>query len=157
MDVRTYDDFGFGFRQPSAMADVTLKPDPARPANPDQPTANGLAGDNYAFLTNVDPAGGSITFNAVAWFTGGAAVQACTDDGVEIHDSAWCNDYYYRDRNDLLRIMQVEPGAGIQVLDSDGVLRNGTLADVAAAGPDAPFRLTIAQNQITAVRQVFIP
>jgi hypothetical protein len=76
-----------------------------------------LAGTVYALGTRADPARRTVTFDKIDWFFGKAATPACIADKVEIPPAAWCNDYYYRNRNDLQRTVSVADSATISVAD----------------------------------------
>jgi hypothetical protein len=128
---------------------------PARAAAPER-SGYGLTGENYAFITAVHPAGRRVTFNLIAWFTGAAATRACRQDGVPISDVEWCHDYYYRDRDDRLRSLPVDPDAPITAIDRAGDSEPAALADLPTMS-DRPYRLTITRGRITAIDQIYVP
>jgi hypothetical protein len=146
------------------QAGTVLPDDPAAQADPAADPAaprTDLAGVQYAFLTKVDPATRAVTFDKIDWFTGAAAHKACVADRVAIRDGAWCNDYYYRNNNPLLRTSTATAAAKTSVIDAD----NGTaqtpasLAQIrtVAAANHRPFVLTISGGLIVALREQFIP
>jgi hypothetical protein len=141
-------------------------PQPGRsPA--DQQAADGtaavnLSGEYYVYVKQVDPTKATVTFDVVQWFTGEAAQQACRDDGVAAGEGERCNDYYVRNRNELIRVLRVKPGADITVLNEYGApapVRPAALRQVAdLIGTRSPlFQLRIEGQLITQLHQVYTP
>ncbi len=129
----------------------------------ENPTANGLQGEHYAFLKDVDPNRAVVTFDVVQWFVGAAAAKACREDGNEAPIAA-CNMVYTRNNNPLLRIMEVAPGATITKWQSTGrgVVEGvpSTLSELRGifiSNPNSYYRVVIDRNRITAIHQVFVP
>jgi WD40 repeat protein len=105
----------------------------------------------------------TITYDQVDWFTGAAAKQACRDDKVQPGDSALCNDYYVRNKNPLLRTLDVgtdakatlseespEQSTAIPLPELSTQLSLGRLSN-------SVFKLTVRGNRLVAINQVFIP
>ncbi len=61
----------------------------------------------------------------VDWFEGADAAAACREDGVEDHDTAWCNEYYVRAGDRTAVTVPVSASASLSYLDLT------TMADVA--------------------------
>lgn len=130
------------------------------PPNTDNATQSGIQGQTYAFLTDVDPSRQVVTFDAIQWFSGPQALEACKEDHVE-PDNEWCNSYYYRNTNTLLRIMAVRPGAPITMFSRTGspVDVPVTLNDVAESNKKIryTYRLMVVDNEIAEMHEVFTP
>jgi hypothetical protein len=58
-----------------------------------------------------------ITVDLVEWFEGADAAAACREDGVPIHESAWCTAYYVRNPDRQLVGAQVAGSASVSYLD----------------------------------------
>lgn len=57
------------------------------------------------------------TVDLVEWFEGAEAPAACREDGVPIHESAWCNDYYARNDDRQVVTVRVAASASVSYLD----------------------------------------
>jgi hypothetical protein len=142
---------------------TTIRVAPTPPDNGDGPAATGLNGEYYANATDIDVARSVVTFDVVQWFWGEEATRACRQDGVEIGDYEWCNDYYIRNRSNVLRIMSVAPDATMTDIDTNAAPptdRPAILADLAADRERSGLlrvRLTVRSNVITEIHQVFTP
>jgi len=142
----------------------------------DGPAATSLHGEYAAYVTAVDPAKATVTLDVVEWFTGTAAQQACV---VVVEpgpwEAAWCNDYYVRNRNVVLRTLPVAPAAQLKYVDemgpADGVsLEDPTGGDVpttlsalatklAGLGPDGRLKcqIKVESGAVTAIAEIFTP
>jgi hypothetical protein len=133
------------------------------PAN-EHITKTDLDGEVYAFGTHVDPARRILTFNKIDWFEDAQALAACKADKVVVRDNAWCNDYYYRDRNQLLRTASLADAAEVSVLDFNATAAfvpqmpvNLTQLKATIAERQAILVLTVEKGVITRIREVFTP
>jgi hypothetical protein len=142
----------------------------------DGPTATPLQGEYAAYVTAIDPAHATVTFDVFEWFTGAAAQQACTQDG---NPGPWpaelCNDYYIRDRNVVLRTLPVAPQARLRYVAPDGPadgvsLDNPTGGDAPATlsqlaaklaqlGPGGRLKclIKVESGALTAIAEIFTP
>ncbi|WP_232303590.1 hypothetical protein [Pseudofrankia sp. DC12] len=164
---------------PTATVPAAGGASPAATAPPDDgdgPTATALSGDYAAYVTAVDPANGSVTFDVVEWFTGTAAQQACTEDG---NPGPWpaeqCNDYYVRDKNVVSRTLPVAPRANLRYVDENGPAAGVSLEDpsggdvpatlsalagkLAQLGPDGRLKafIKVGSGALTSIEEIFTP
>ncbi|MGY1619641.1 hypothetical protein ACI797_23115 [Geodermatophilus sp. SYSU D00691] len=119
----------------------------------------GLPDGSYAGVISGGD-GSTVLVNVVEWFEGEAAAQqACREDGVAVHEQqAWCNDYYYRDVNDLVRALEVAEDAQITYIDwGSGSERTAPLAEVVGGlFGESYFRIfefTVTDGIVTAFPQ----
>jgi WD40 repeat protein len=144
-----------------ATAGPTSQPSP-KPSSPAPARISRVEdGVYYGYLRQVALPG--ITYDQVEWFTGAAAKQACRDDKIQPGDSALCNDYYIRNKNPLLRTLDVGENAEVtlsgQDPDHSTPISLPELSTRLAAGQlgNSVFRLTVHANRIVAISQMFIP
>jgi hypothetical protein len=130
-------------------------------------------GDMFAYLTAVD--GDSIVIDPAAILDGDAAREAAEKDGVIQPGQDLPNDFYIQNHEPGPLSIGVAPGVGVTVLtfDSNGSISQTEigLAQLATAftgeyvgvpiyGLDAgafPVTLTVEDNQVTAITQVYLP
>ncbi len=162
-----------GVRTPSSTAAGTTggpettvipptTPTSMAPTGAPDTTGTDLAGDVYGRIVAVDPAGSTITLDKYDWFTGPAAEQACAEDGVTEHDNGWCTQYYFRNRNPMLRVLPVSSDAGISTLtdgspaESPGDL--GTVQQRLSSGESTGvFRIVVTDSQVTSMNELYFP
>jgi hypothetical protein len=118
-----------------------------------------LVGTQYGYLTAVDSAARTVTFDKVEWFTGAAARKACRADGVRIGDGAMCNDYYIRNHNPKLRTAPIAPGARLSLQSpADSMVQlEVSLDDLDAVREDRLFIITFSGGKATRIRDQFLP
>jgi hypothetical protein len=160
---------------PSTASASTTSPK-TPPDDGDGPTATALQGQYAASITAIDPKNATVTFDVVEWFTGAAAQQACTQDGVP---GPWqaeqCNDYYVRNKNVVLRTLPVAPTAKLLYVGENGPtaevsLDNPTGGDVPTTlsalaakmteyGPSIPLKcfLGVQAGTVTEIDEIFTP
>jgi hypothetical protein len=123
-----------------------------------------LSGDVWAFGKSVDTARRTLSFDKIDWFEGAAATEACKQDHHAIHDSALCNDFYYRNNNTRVRTGTVTDAAAVTLQDlqaTDGAVRQKPVglpelaSTIAARHPI--LILTIRDGLIVAVKEQFTP
>jgi hypothetical protein len=76
-----------------------------------------LADQVYALGKRADAGQRTVTFDKIDWFFGSAAAAACRADKIKIPPTAWCNDFYYRNRNHLQRTVRLAHSATISLVD----------------------------------------
>ncbi|MBL7520783.1 hypothetical protein I6A84_22500 [Frankia sp. CNm7] len=168
-----------GPADPGPVDPTPAEPAPAEPTPADDgdgPTATPLRGEYAAYVTAIDPANATVTFDVVEWLTGTAAQQACVQDGDPgPWPAAWCNDYYVRNENAVLRTLSVSPTARLGYVDELGPtgavsLENPTAGNVpttlsalaaklADFGPDGQLKclITVESGALTAIDEIFAP
>ena len=62
--------------------------------------------------------------------------------------------YYYRDRNKKLRVLPVDANAKVWINDGNSAKHLGTLTEL--VGSSLPARLTVRDNRIVEIRQIFM-
>jgi hypothetical protein len=159
---------------PSGSAAAQALSDVPGSSAPTSPSAGPVLPDGRSpvYLTTVDIAHRSITFDLIEFLTGDAAKQAwkkanpgSTEDGPD-------NDYFIVNDNPKLRTMPVAATVTVSVLQNDGGSPDPmpiTLAAfpgyLAKVKPDAsehklsynPFWLTVQNGQIIKIEEQFIP
>lgn len=134
---------------------------------------NWTDGDMFAYLTAVD--GDSIIVDPAAMLTGDAAREAAEEDGVIRPGQDLPNDFYIQNHEPGPLSIGVAPGVGVTVLtyDSSGGITEteiglaqlataftGEYTGVAIYGLEAgafPVTLSIEDNQVTAITQIYLP
>lgn len=129
-----------------------------------RPWTTSLTGKVYALGIRADPARRTITFDKIDWFFGDAASAACKADKKPIPPAAWCNDYYFRNRNPLQRTVSLAGSARVTLADYDSTAspvpqKRASLRelDKRFADSETILVLTIRRGVITAVREQFTP
>lgn len=122
------------------------------------PPATDLSGEQYGFVTAVDVAGGTLTLDRIAYFTGADAQKACAEDGVTDTSNNWCTGYYWRNNNPALRTVAVSPDATITVLDGSASVP-GSLAQVAQriGQVASTYRLVVTDGRVTELHEMYAP
>jgi hypothetical protein len=143
---------------PTIEPTIEPAPDPA-PAKPRVKKAPGLTGTHYGYVTAVDEAARTITFDKVEWFTGAAARKACKTDGVPIGDGASCNDYYIRNHNPKLRTAPLSPAAKLSLQSPYDIMvqLEIPLDQLAAEYEHRLFIITVTDGRATRVKEQFTP
>jgi hypothetical protein len=116
-------------------------------------------GEHVGVLTGLGS--GEILVDVVQWFDGAAATQACREDNPST--DAPCRDYYYRNDNDLMRLLPVADDASLSYLDWT-TMQPHTAADLASmwGGQREPFvgaaffRFTVDGGQVTRMEERFV-
>ncbi len=131
-------------------------------------------GEHLGYLIAVDVAGNppTLVFDLVQWFTGEEANQAAAEDGEE---SPVPNDYYIRNVNPRLRILEIYPGATVSsawwTVDQGGEIGQypitlEDLSDIVAGAYDGtarensrhdPWWLTSARGVIVSIDEQYLP
>jgi hypothetical protein len=102
------------------------------PARSDAETI-GAAGSYDVLVQRVDPARGTMTVDAVQYFTGLAAARACAEDGVPDQRGTLCHEFYIRDRSSRLWTVPLSADADIAVRAGGcGPARSIAIDDLAA-------------------------
>ncbi|WP_155123593.1 MULTISPECIES: hypothetical protein [unclassified Actinoplanes] len=125
-------------------------------------TTAALTGTHHAFLTAVDPAKHTITFDLVDWFEGAAAKSACKQDGVTETANDWCVGYYYRNNSHKLRTLHVKSGAPLRVIDMSHGPVHLVTADLgkfqtSLKANGGLFVFTVTNGDITKADEVYQP
>ncbi len=113
-----------------------------------------------ALIASFDARRAVVTYDVVQWFEGKAAQAACQADGVT-NSGAWCNDYYWRNANDLLRINGFAPNATFEIVNQgEGPtfkrVSINAFADY-ARGSGSVFVIKTKGSEVTAIREHFTP
>lgn len=132
------------------------------PSGAPDTTGTDLAGEVYGRIVDVDHAASTITLDKYDWFTGPAAEQACAEDGVTEHDNGWCTQYYFRNRNPMLRVLPVSSDAGISTLtDGSPAEAPGDLGTVqqrlSSGDSTGVFRIVVTDGQVTSMNELYFP
>lgn len=179
------DDEPTGDAAPAAPDDAdradadTERPDPAPDApDPDAPDPDPGAepiiadGRHPTYLTGIDVAGRTLTFDVIQFLTGDEAIAAFREDEPEDPDGTPPNDYHIRNVNPLLRTLPVAPDVTVRVVRLlDGAGPGGepwtfeTLPDHLAEGLGVPagrlawnpYWLTVVDEVITVVEEQYLP
>jgi hypothetical protein len=145
-------------------ASPTLTTPPTTPAAPT--SAPVLAdGEHVAYLTGLDVAAKTITFDLIEFLTGDAAKKACVD-----HKGPECpppNDYFIVNDNPKLRTLPISATVDAAVLDdSYANLFPIALSDLPAHFAKTksgkllsplPFRLTVTDGTVVVLKEMFLP
>lgn len=122
-------------------------------------------GEHVVYLSAIDEGAATLTFNLVELLTGQEAVDAYLEDTGQPLDG---EQFYLRDRNDLLRTLPVDPDAGpYSIIDAEsccdpievgfaGLVAVRDQAE-AAGGVDAPFTITVHGGEVTSAVQLYLP
>lgn len=109
---------------------------------------------------------GELLVDVIDWFEGADATRACRADGVANHGDEWCNAYYFRNADDLVRTVPVADGASLGYLNltTGEPVHVRDVADLAGtpAVSDSPdiatfFRFTVQGGAVTDLEQIFVP
>jgi hypothetical protein len=129
-----------------------------------EPASDEIAdGRSPAYITKVDVAAKTVTFDVVQFLTGAAAAKAAAEDKQE---SPPPNDSYIRNQSKRLRTLAVSDSATVTVnsLEGGGSQDHAiTLAKLASHfgpggdGAGALFWLTIGSGAVTAIEQQYLP
>lgn len=122
-------------------------------------------GRHPAYLTSVDVAGRTLTFDVIQFLTGSEATTAYQAETGETDTPP--NDYFIVNENPKLRTAPVSSGVTVQLVrladDSDADLDPGTWDELPAylAQPGiqefSPFWLTVSGGEVTAIEEQFLP
>jgi hypothetical protein len=163
--------------RPSATPSRPAQPS-AEPA-PDQPSENGGAsgaqtiedGRHLVYIRTIGTAGApTVTFDLTEWYTGQAAIDEAIERGDLAPGEPLPNDYYIVNDNPLLRTIDVDRGAPIDVIDwrhcCDRVAGNlEALADGIAAGKHndgnyrstSPYWIRVRDARIVRIQEQYLP
>ncbi|MBL7255659.1 hypothetical protein [Paractinoplanes lichenicola] len=119
------------------------------------PAAAAISGERYAYLKAVDPKTRTVTFDVVTWFWGAAATKACREDGQEIPDMEWCNDYYYRNPDTKLHTARVAAKAVVLAVSPRDARRFVPVP--LARLRSGPITLRFRDGVVIRVAEVFVP
>jgi hypothetical protein len=122
-------------------------------------------GTYAAFIKKL--AGNDLTYDRIDYFQGAAAPKACREDHLKPGDTAWCNDYYYRNVNPALvtvplssslqvRVYGDNPSAG-PVVVTLAQLRAHLVAGGTGYNLESMWHLTIRGGQLVRVEQIYTP
>ncbi|SDT76217.1 hypothetical protein SAMN04489716_7552 [Actinoplanes derwentensis] len=123
-----------------------------------------LVGKVYALGTRADARQRTVTFDKIDWFFGETATTACRADKVSIPPAAWCNDFYYRNRNDFQRTVSIANSATITVVDYHSAASPIPQIPASLQTLDRRFKdsetiliMTIREGLIVDLREQFTP
>lgn len=154
-----------GAPTPSPSVSPSQTPTPSTATPPPTPTASAspilLDGRHPVFVTDVDAAGRTVTFDLIQFLTGEAAKEAYTKDHPDDPDGP-PNDYYIVNENPRLRTLPVVAGVEVTVLWLGGdaypeQISFEELPGYLAAAAQGPFWLTVDDGDIFAMEEQFIP
>ncbi|GAB3861759.1 hypothetical protein ACFPIJ_12165 [Dactylosporangium cerinum] len=124
-------------------------------------------GQQYGYVTNIDPGSRKVQIDLVEYITGTREhiQQACREDGIP--ESKWvgeeCNDYHIRNDNPKLRELTVAPNATVTKWDqrpnSDYGNVPSTLQELSQRYTQGRtfYRFTVENNVITNIGEEFKP
>lgn len=152
---------------------TTSPPSSTAPSGSTTPTASGDSGGGVdlddgrhpAYLTSVDVAGRTLTFDVIQFLTGDEATTAYQAETGETDTPP--NDYFIVNENPKLRTAPVSAGVTVQLVrladDGDADLDAGTWDELSTylAQPGiqefSPFWLTVSGGEITAIEEQYLP
>lgn len=147
---------------------VTTAPGPTTPGTSatqtiEEAPASLVDGRHPVFLTKIDVAAKTVTFDLVVFLTGAEATAAAKKDhpGTDADDFA-LNGYYIVNNNPLLRTLPIAPGVTVREVNLStplpDLLQPTTLAQLSTEDTKGrPFWLTVDKGQITKIEEQFIP
>lgn len=157
----------------TTTSDPDAPPSSTAPSGSTAPTTSGDSdggldlddGRHPAYLTNVDVAGRTLTFDVIQFLTGDEATAAYQAETGETDTPP--NDYFIVNENPKLRTAPVSSGVTVQLVrladDSDADLDAGTWDELPAylAQPGiqefSPFWLTVSGGEVTAIEEQYLP
>ena len=150
--------------QPPPIVTTPLPVDPSGSPTPEPTTAPLPDGRHPAFITGIDASLRQVTIDVVQFFTGTAAATAAQEDGAaEVPPP---NDYWVRNKNNLLRTLTVASDVRITVntlaAEETGNSRKDAVVSLEklASYPNREGRLfwvTVSGNVITVLAEQFLP
>lgn len=158
---------------PSTPSPTPTDPSPPAPSPSPSPTQVGLEdGRHFGYVKSIDLAGSpeTLVFDLAEFLQGEAANEAARDDGVIGEGEAVTNDYYIRNRNALLRTLDLDDDLELTVVDWDQCCLEikGDLVLFAAAfdeedptgtyrGSRSPYWLTVAGGRVVGIEEQYLP
>lgn len=97
--------------QPTKPAGTATKVSKAKPSGSGDPRW----GTQYAILKSSKLSARQITYDLIEWYDGKEAVKACAEDGEKPAENDYCEGYYVRNNNKMLRTLTVYPDAPIRM------------------------------------------
>ncbi|WP_436536137.1 hypothetical protein [Actinoplanes sp. HUAS TT8] len=142
-----------------ATGTVLFTEAPPSPSPSPHESSPAPSGTQYGYITAVDTARRTVTYDKIDWFTGAAAAKACAADGVAPGDGARCHDYYIRNHNRLLRTVSLSPTAKLTLQSPNDILvqLEISLAELAAEHDNRLFILTFTSGAVSRVAEQFLP
>ena len=122
------------------------------------------AGTHDGYVTSVDPAKRTVSFDKVEILTGDAAVKAFQKENPGVTEGP-PNDYFMVDDNKLVRTLPVSDGVTVAVVD---VLTGDSVDPVPSSFAKLPaflavkdnstlFKLTVENGEVTAMTGIYLP
>lgn len=124
----------------------------------------------YAFVKNIEFVNDSILIDAdfIQYLTGLAAINAAKKDGEadvfvnKNNDTTYAvpNDYYIVNKNDKIRRLLLSKSISFDLIinpDRAHPIKNNSLQSFGLIYKDSPFILTIESNEVTRIKELFLP
>lgn len=138
---------------PAATGTKTSNVSKARPSG----SADPRFGTQYAILKSSKLSTRQITYDLVEWYDGKEAVKACAEDGKKPDANDYCEGWYIRNNNKMLRTLTVYPDAVIRMTVAGKLKTVDLTTFLSEVGNGNVIRFDIDANRIMKLEHVYLP